>query len=35
MNRREFVGCAALATLVASAVDLKGARADKPSILRV
>jgi quercetin dioxygenase-like cupin family protein len=33
MNRREFVGYSALATLVASAADLKGARADKPSIL--
>jgi mannose-6-phosphate isomerase-like protein (cupin superfamily) len=33
MNRREFVGCTALAPLVASAADLKGARADKPSIL--
>jgi hypothetical protein len=33
MNRREFVGYAALAPLVASAADLKGARADKPSIL--
>jgi hypothetical protein len=33
MNRREFVGYAALAPLVASAADLRGARADKPSIL--
>jgi len=33
MNRREFVGYAALAPLVASAASLKGAPADKPSIL--
>jgi len=33
MNRREFVGYSALATLVASATDLKAAPTDKPSIL--
>lgn len=33
MNRREFVGYAALAPLVVSAASLKGAPADKPSIL--
>ena len=33
MNRREFVGFATLAPLLASKADLKGARADKPSIL--
>ena len=33
MNRREFVGFAALAPLVASAADLKSARADRPFIL--
>ena len=33
MNRREFVGFAALARLVASAADLKSARADRPFIL--
>jgi hypothetical protein len=33
MSRREFVGYAALAPLVASTADLKGAGADKPSIL--
>jgi quercetin dioxygenase-like cupin family protein len=33
MNRREFVTFATLAPLVASGPDLKGARADKPSIL--
>jgi quercetin dioxygenase-like cupin family protein len=33
VDRREFVGFAALGPLVASGADLKGARADKPSIL--
>jgi hypothetical protein len=33
MNRREFVGFATLAPLVASGTNLIGARADKPSIL--
>jgi quercetin dioxygenase-like cupin family protein len=33
MNRREFVGYAALAPLAASAADLKGGRADKPFVL--
>jgi hypothetical protein len=32
MNRREFMGHAALAPLVAAAADLEGARADQPSI---
>ena len=33
MNRREFAKLAALAPVVAAAPDLKGAPADKPSIL--
>jgi quercetin dioxygenase-like cupin family protein len=33
VNRREFVGHAALAPLVVSAANLEGARADKPFIL--
>lgn len=33
MNRREFVGHAALAPLMASAANLEGARAERPSIL--